>query len=238
VTNELRGEKIDIILWASSPANFVVNALAPAEISRIVFDEESRSVEAVVADDQLSLAIGRRGQNVRLATLLTGLEINIITEGNDSERRSKEASKHTELFMRALDVDEMIAHLLSLEGFTSVEDIAYVEQEVFLSIEGFDEDIALELQRRAQEYLEEEKGKLLDQCKDLGISDDLLTLDFIPCDILLILGENNIKTRDQLADLSTDEFIEILGDRDISQEDANTLILRSREHWFSGNDTK
>src|SRR6185312_4953661 len=173
VVNELQGEKIDIIPWSPDVANFVVNALAPAEVAKVVLDEDAERIEVVVPDEQLSLAIGRRGQNVRLASQLTGWDIDIMTEAEETERRQQETLVRTEEFKTALDVDDVIAHLLSAEGFTSVEDVAMVALEDLTSIEGFDEEIAGELQRRAQTYIEERDAQLEARRQELGVSDDV-----------------------------------------------------------------
>src|SRR5213083_1458489 len=176
VVGELQGEKIDIIPWSQDPATFVVNALAPAEVSKVVLDEEAERIEVVVPDDQLSLAIGRRGQNVRLASQLTGWDIDILTEAEESERRQKEFVQRTELFMQALDVDEVVAHLLVTEGFTSLEEVAYVPLEDLADIEGFDAEIAEELQERARNSLERRDREYEERRRELGVDDDLAAL--------------------------------------------------------------
>ena len=176
VVGELSGEKIDIIPWSYDDATFIVNALQPAEVSKVVLDEEERRVEVVVADDQFPLAIGRRGQNVRLASQLTGWQIDLITESADSERYQREFQERTELFMKALDADETLAQLLASEGFETVEEIAYVAPEDFISIEGFDEDVAAELQERAREYLERLAAENDAKRKELGVEDAVMEL--------------------------------------------------------------
>src|ERR671927_135268 len=173
VVNELQGEKIDIIPWTSDPANFVVNALAPAEVAKVVLDEERHRMEVVVPDQQLSLAIGRRGQNVRLASQLTGWDIDIVTEQEESEHRQAEFEKRTRLFLEALNVDEMVGQLLASEGFNSVEELAIVDEKEIAGIEGFDEDTAHELQTRARDYLNQQEGELDQKRKDLGVDDDV-----------------------------------------------------------------
>src|SRR5436190_14932387 len=173
VVGELAGERIDIIPWNPDAATFIVNSLQPAEVTKVVLDEEAERIEVVVPDDQLSLAIGRRGQNVRLASQLTGWDIDILTEDEESERRQKEFQDRTQLFMTALDVDEMVAQLLASEGFASVEDIALVERDEIASIEGFDDDTAEELQTRAREFLEKIESEQDDERKKLGVSDDI-----------------------------------------------------------------
>mgnify|MGYP001173519696 CR=1 FL=1 len=234
VVNELQGEKIDIIQWNDDPATFVVNALAPAEVSKVVLDEDSGRIEVVVPDDQLSLAIGRRGQNVRLASQLTGWVIDILTEDQESARRQEEFHSRSQNFIESLDVDEVIAHLLVTEGFTSIEEVAFVPNEELVSIEGFDEDIAAELKARSQAYLDEERNKLNEKLSKLDISDDLKDAQINNLDINLIikLGENGIKTLDDLADLASDELIEIVNSDKISLDDANEIIMKAREHWF------
>ena len=234
VVNELQGEKIDIIQWNDDPATFVVNGLAPAEVSKVVLDEDSGRIEVVVPDDQLSLAIGRRGQNVRLASQLTGWVIDILTEDQESARRQEEFHSRSQTFIQGLDVDEVIAHLLVTEGFTSIEEIAFVPNEELISIEGFDEEIATELKERSQVYLEEQNLKLKNKLSELQISDDLRESNINGLDVKLIitLGENGIKTLDQLADLASDELLEIIKSDTISIDQANEIIMKAREHWF------
>ncbi len=242
VVAELQGEKIDIIQWNPDEATFIVNALAPAEVSKVVMDEDDERVEVVVPDEQLSLAIGRRGQNVRLASQLTRWQIDIITEAQDSERRQREFAERTALFQEALDVDEMIAQLLVTEGFSSVEDIAYVDEEELASIEGFDEDTAQELQARAREWLDREAAELDAKRRDLGVEDNVLEVEGVTLPMSVALGEAGVKTLEDLADLSTDElrgaFESRGGERvrtpgalegfNLAQEDAEALILRAR----------
>ena len=238
VVNELQGEKIDIIQWNDDPATFVVNALAPAEVSKVVLDEDSGRIEVVVPDDQLSLAIGRRGQNVRLASQLTGWVIDILTEDQESARRQEEFHTRSHNFINALDVDEVIAHLLVTEGFTSIEEVAFVPNEELVSIEGFDEEIAAELKVRSQAYLDEQRSKLNEKLTELNISEDLRDAQINHLDINLIikLGKNEVKTLDQLADLSSDELLEILDSDKISVDQANEIIMKAREHWFEDDD--
>src|SRR5499433_561311 len=203
VVGELQGEKIDIIPWSPDPATFVVNALAPAEVTKVVMDEEQRRIEVVVPDDQLSLAIGRRGQNVRLASMLTGWDIDIMTEAEESERRSEEMRTRSQMFIDALDVDDVIAHLLVTEGFTTIEEVAFVPVEELASIEGFDEDVARELRERARVFLQEQNVKLSARRRELGVDDALATIEGLTPAMLVTLGENGIKTLDDLADLSS-----------------------------------
>jgi len=243
VVAELQGEKIDIIQWSPDEPTFIVNALAPAEVSKVVLDEEDERVEVVVPDEQLSLAIGRRGQNVRLASQLTQWQIDIITESQDSERRQREFAERTALFQEALDVDEMIAQLLVTEGFATVEDIAYVDDEELASIEGFDEDTANELQTRAREYLDREAAELDQKRQELGVEDGVLEVQGVTLAMSVSLGEAGVKTVEDLADLATDELRGAFegkgaGERtrtpgalesfSLSQEDAEKIILRAR----------
>jgi transcription termination/antitermination protein NusA len=207
VVNELQGEKIDIIQWNPDAASFIVNALAPAEVSKVVLDEESERIEVVVPETQLSLAIGRRGQNVRLASQLTGWDIDILTEEEESERRQKEFADRTQMFMEAFDVDEVIAQLLVTEGFTSVEEVAYVEINEISGIEGFDEDTAEEIQARARDFLERQEQERDAKRKELGVSDDLLRVSGVSTAMLVQFGENGIKSLEDLADCATDDLV-------------------------------
>ncbi len=232
VVGELQGEKIDIIQWSHDPATFVVNALAPAEVSKVVLDEEQHKIEVVVPDDQLSLAIGRRGQNVRLASQLTGWDIAILTEAQESERRQAEFRGRSQMFIDALDVDDVIAHLLVTEGFSSIEEVAFVPLEDLSGIEGFDEDIANELRTRAQTYLTEQEERMTSRRKELGVDDALGAIPGLTPRHLVALGEKGIKTLDDLADLASDELVEML-DKKISADDANEAIMAARAHWFA-----
>ncbi len=234
VVGELQGEKIDIIPWASEAATFVVNALAPAEVVKVVLDDDNRRIEVVVSDDQLSLAIGRRGQNVRLASMLTGWDIDILTEQEESERRSDEIQNRSGLFMQALDVDDVIAHLLVAEGFTSVEEIAYVETEELAEIQGFDESVADELKQRALAFLDEQDAQANERRLELGVEDVVAELTGCTAAQLVKLGENGVKTLDDLADLAGDELVEILGKDGPTEEEANEIIMAARAHWFDG----
>ena len=243
VVAELQGEKIDIIQWNPDEPTFIVNALAPAEVSKVVLDEEDGRVEVVVPDEQLSLAIGRRGQNVRLASQLTEWQIDIITESQDSERRQREFAERTALFQEALDVDEVIAQLLVTEGFAAVEDIAYVEEDELASIEGFDEETAQELQARARDWLDKEAAVLDAKRVELGVEDGVLEVEGVTLTMAVALGAAGVKTVEDLADLSTDELrgafeTKTTGERvrasgalegfEIGQEEAEKLILRAR----------
>ena len=234
VVGELQGEKIDIIPWSPDPATFVVNALAPAEVSKVVLDEEQGRIEVVVPDEQLSLAIGRRGQNVRLASQLTGWDIDILTEEEESQRRQEEFRTRSQLFIDALDVDDVIAHLLVAEGFTAIDQVAYLPIEELTSIEGFDEEIAGELQQRARNFLEEQNRQFEEARRSAGVSDEVAALEGLTPAMLARLGESNIKTLDDLGDLAADELMELLGDLAPSEEEANALIMAARAHWFEG----
>jgi transcription termination/antitermination protein NusA len=206
VVNELQGEKIDIIPWSPDIATFVVNALAPAEVAKVVLDEDRERIEVVVPDQQLSLAIGRRGQNVRLASQLTGWDIDILTEQEESERRQAEFENRTRIFMDALNVDEVVGQLLASEGFTSVEELAMVDEKEIASIEGFDADTAQELQNRAREYLDRIEAELDAKRRELGVEDAVKEVPGVTTRMLVALGENGIKTVEDLAGCATDEL--------------------------------
>jgi len=207
VVGELQGEKIDIIPWSPDAATFIVNALQPAEVAKVVLDEDAERIEVVVPDDQLSLAIGRRGQNVRLASQLTGWDIDILTEQEESERRQTEFAENTAKFMEALNVDEMVAQLLASEGFSSVEDIAYVDADELASIEGFDETTAEELQARAREFLDRQEAELDSERQALGVSDDLRGIDGLTTAMMVTLGKADIKTLEDFAGCASDDLI-------------------------------
>jgi N utilization substance protein A len=236
VVAELQGEKIDIIPWSPNVATFVVNALAPAEVSKVVMDEEAGRVEVVVPDSQLSLAIGRRGQNVRLASQLTRWDIDILTEAEESERRQEEFRRKTGLFVEALDVDDVIAGLLVAEGFETIEDLAMTPLDEIASIEGFDENVAAELQRRAEASLAKEATALEEQRLALGVSDEIAAIEALSAKDLVALGEKGVKTLDDLADLAGDELIEIVGSEALTEEAANDIIMAARAHWFAEED--
>ena len=242
VVAELQGEKIDIIQWNGDEATFIVNALAPAEVSKVVMDEEDERVEVVVPDEQLSLAIGRRGQNVRLASQLTGWQIDIMTEAQESERRQREFAERTQLFQEALDVDEVIAQLLVTEGFASVEDVAYVDVSEVASIEGFDEETGAEIQARAQDYLEKEAAELDSKRRELGVEDGVLAIEGITLPMAVALGAGDVKSVEDLAGLVPDDlrgwFESKNGERvrqagiletfSLEPQDAELLIMRAR----------
>ena len=242
VVNELGGEKIDIVPWNENDATFVVNALAPAEVTKVVLDEDLKRIEVVVPDEQLSLAIGRRGQNVRLASQLTGYEIDIMTEEEESAKRQEEFRVRSELFMAGLDVDDMMAGLLVSEGFSKIEEIAYVDVDELMDIDGLDEETAEELQARARDFIEEENKKLDEKRKELGVADDLLEMDGLDLKMIVTLGENDVKSVEDLAGCATDDLTgwteRVDGERlhydgmleayKITAEDAEDLIMRAR----------
>jgi N utilization substance protein A len=242
VVNELQGEKIDIIPWTADPANFVVNALAPAEVAKVVLDEDRQRMEVVVPDQQLSLAIGRRGQNVRLASQLTGWDIDIVTEQEESEHRQAEFEKRTKLFIEALNVDEVVGQLLASEGFNSVEELAVVDEKEIAGIEGFDEDTARELQTRARDYLGRQEAELDAKRQELGVEDALKEVPGVTTAMLVKLGENGVKTVEDLAGCATDDLFGwserkdnettrypgILDGFDLSRDEAEALIMQAR----------
>lgn len=236
VVNELAGEKIDIIQWSADPATFIISALAPADVSKVVLDEDRKSIDVVVPEDQLSLAIGRRGQNVRLASQLSDWQVDIMTEAAESEKRQAEYKVRTELFIGQLDVDETLALLLVTEGFRNMEEVAYVAPEEFAGIEGFDEGLVEELQNRARESLERlavesEKARI-----EMGVSDEIAAIEGLTAGMMVTLGEAGIKTLDDLGDLSADELISkedgILRDKGLNEDQANEIIMAARAHWF------
>ncbi|MGL4541884.1 MAG: transcription termination factor NusA [Polymorphobacter sp.] len=237
VVQELQGEKIDIIPWSPDVATFVVNALQPAEVSKVVMDDEDNRIDVVVPDDQLSLAIGRRGQNVRLASQLTGRQIDIMTEADESERRQKEFTEKSAMFESELDVDETLAQLLVAEGFSELEEVAYVEISELANIEGFDDDLAAELQNRATEALERREAAARETRRGLGVEDALAEIDGLTEPMLVVLGGKGIRTLDDLGDLATDELVSkrdgLLKDFGLSDEDGNKIIMAARAHWFA-----
>ncbi len=232
VVGELQGEKIDIIEWSSDPATFIVNALSSAEVTKVVIDENKNRIEVVVPDEQLSLAIGRRGQNVRLASQLTGWSIDILTEAVESERRADEFNSLSQLFIEALDVEEVIAHLLVTEGFTSIEEVAFIPIADLTSIEGFDENVAEELHNRAAAWLEKKQQENEKKLKDLGMDASLIQFPGIKQEWLEKLGEAKVLTLDDFADLSTPELLEIIPG--LGSEEAGQLIMSARASWFEG----
>ena len=242
VVNELQGEKIDIIPWSEDAASFIVNALQPAEVAKVVLDEDAERIEVVVPDEQLSLAIGRRGQNVRLASQLTGWDIDILTEQEESERRQKEFVERSTLFMDALNVDEVVGQLLASEGFTSVEEVAYVDPEEIAVIEGFDEETAEEIQERAREHLDEVERALDEERKALGVEDGLREVPGLTTAMMVALGKDGIKTVEDFAGCAADDLVgwtekrdgEVvrhagaLSELDLSRADAEAMIMSAR----------
>ncbi len=229
VINECHGEKIDVILYSEDPAVFIVNAMQPAKVAKIIIDEDNHKAAVVVNPDQQSLAIGRRGQNVRLASQLTGWEIDVLSEEEEQERRAKEAKEKTELFINGLDVDEMIAQILINEGFRTIEEIAFVDISELESIDSFNPELAAELQKRAKDYLDKQEQNYIDTGHAMGMTDDLLNFTFVQRPILIKLGENGIKTLSDLADLASDELVEILGEDTMSTHLAGRIIMKARE---------
>ncbi|MEZ5654552.1 MAG: transcription termination factor NusA [Sphingobium sp.] len=255
VVQEMQDEKIDIIPWSEDTATFVVNALQPATVSRVVIDEDEGRIEVVVPDDQLSLAIGRRGQNVRLASQLTGKAIDIMTEADASEKRQKEFMERSEMFQNELDVDETLSQLLVAEGFGELEEVAYVGLDELASIEGFDEELGQELQSRALEALERREAAAREERQGLGVEDALAEMPYLTEAMLVTLGKAGIKTLDDLADLATDELIAkkrqgdrrrnrdsaedkggVLAEYGLSEEQGNEIIMAARAHWFEDED--
>ena len=255
VVNELQGEKVDIIQWNPEAASFIVNALAPAEVSKVVLDEDTNRIEVVVPEAQLSLAIGRRGQNVRLASQLTGWDIDIVTEAEESERRQKEFAERSQVFMEALDVDEVIAQLLVTEGFASVEEVAFVDISEVAHIEGFTEETALEIQGRAREYLEKQESVRDTKRRELGVADELANVAGVTTSMLVAFGENGVKTLEDLADCATDDLTGwterkkekdsepvrhkgVLAGFEVSRKDAEDMIMSARvlAGWISADD--
>ncbi len=265
VVQELQGEKIDIIPWSEDTATFIVNALQPATVSRVVLDEDEGRIEVVVPDDQLSLAIGRRGQNVRLASQLTGKMIDIMTDADASEKRQKDFVQRSDMFQNELDVDETLAQLLVAEGFTELEEVAYVGIDELAVIEGFDDELAQELQSRAQEALDRREEAARAERREMGVEDALADMPHLTEAMLVTLGKGGIKTLDDLADLATDELIAkkrvepkrrdgegrpprnnnkerddfkggVLGEYGLNEEQGNEIIMAARAHWFADED--
>lgn len=232
IVNELGGEKIDVIEWTENVANLAVDALAPAKVVKVIVDEEAKKIDAIVEDDQLSLAIGRHGQNVRLASQLLGWGIDVMSEDQSSEKRQKDIKERTEKFISALDIDDVIAHLLVVEGFSSVEEIAFVDVEELKAIEGFDEDLAVELQNRAKAFVEKEKAEFATESKKMGIDNALASFEGLTSDMILTLGQKGVKTLDDLADLASDELVEMLGNDVLTEKEAEKIIMSARSHWF------
>ncbi|MDR2268548.1 MAG: transcription termination factor NusA [Holosporaceae bacterium] len=230
IIQELQGEKIDIVLWSDDPATFAVNALAPAEISRVIVDEENRKFEVLASESQLSLAIGRRGQNVRLASMLIGWNVSVVSETEAIEKKNLEYHQQSKVFMDILDCDEIIAHLLVTEGFSEVEELACIAKEELAAIEGFDEALAEELISRAKNYLLEKEKGLVKEIKRLDVDKRIIKIELLTNEMLVKLASANVTKLDDLADLSSDELQEILPDLEDSV--ANDVIMQARKHWF------
>ena len=224
ITNELHGEKIDVLLWDKNVAQFVINAMTPAQISKIVFNEEKRRVETVVPDDQLSIAIGRRGQNVRLASKITGWAIDVMTEEQESKRRTEEFTNTTELFTEGLGVEEVLAQLLSAEGFTTIDQIADADSATLESIEGFDTTLVTELKNRAVEYIESQNEKIIEDLEQLGVEQDLVDALNLAPEYILKLAEYGVKTIEDLGEMTVEEFRNIVPEDNITTEDIEELI--------------
>lgn len=227
VTGELSGERVDIVLWAGDPAQYVINALSPAEVQRILVDEDSHAMDVVVDEDQLALAIGRGGQNVRLASELTGWVLNIMTVAEAEEKHEAEDAEVRQLFIDSLDVDEEMADILVAEGFTTLEEVAYVPIAEMLEISAFDEDTVNELRSRARNALLTQA--IASEEKVSNVAEELRTLDGMTQDILVKLADHDVTTRDELADLAVDELSEMTG---MTEDAARALIMKAREHWF------
>ncbi len=252
VVGELQGEKIDIIPWRDNAAEFIVNALQPAEVAKVVLDEDAERIEVVVPDDQLSLAIGRRGQNVRLASQLTGWDIDILTEQEESERRQKEFVERSTLFMDALNVDEMVGQVLASEGFTSVEEVAYVDKDEIASIDGFDEDTADAIQDRAREYLDRIEGENDEKRKALGVQDELREIPGVTTAMMVTLGNDGVKSMEDFAGYAVDDLVGwkerkdgetkvypgVFADHGVSRADAEQMVMfaRLKAGWISEDD--
>ena len=239
VVGELQGEKVEIIPYIEDPASFVVNALAPAEVAKVVMDEVASRMEVVVPDDQLSLAIGRRGQNVRLASQLSGWYIDILTEAEESERRQEEFRTRSAGFIEALNIDDVIAHLLVAEGFILPEEIAETPIGELSMIQGFDESIAEELQARAVEFVERESQRINEALDALKVSEDLRNFEYISLGMMLKLAESGIVTLDDLADLDSDELVGMLSQHGLEDDtEAGDIIMAARAHWFDDEESE
>ena len=232
VVTELQGEKIDIVTWSEDKATYIVNSLAPAQISKVIFEEDTEKIKVIIPEDQLSLAIGRKGQNVRLASILTNCEIDIIDEKDEKNKRNEEIKKISEIFMKELDVDEVIAHLLATEGFLSIEEIAEAGETDFKIIEGFDENIIKNLKVRALQSMDKRNKELEKKKIELNISKDLENIKKFNLSDLIKLAENNIKNLDDLGDLSSIELIEMFDTKKLKKKDADEIIMKARENWF------
>ena len=239
VVTELQGEKIDIVTWSEDKATYIVNSLAPAQINKVIFEEDNTDkIKVIIPEDQLSLAIGRKGQNVRLASILTNCEIDIIDEKDEKEKRNEEIKKISETFMKELDVDEVIAHLLATEGFLSIDEIGNASDTDFKAIEGFDENLIKDLKDRATQNLVKKNKELEKKKIELNISKELEAIKKLTLNNLITLGENNIKNLNDLAELSSDELIEMLNTESLKKGDADEIIMKARENWFKDDKKK
>ena len=238
VVTELQGEKIDIVTWSEDKATYIVNSLAPAQINKVIFEEDTEKIKVIIPEDQLSLAIGRKGQNVRLASILTNCEIDIIDEKDEKNKRNEEIKRISDTFMKELDVDEVIAHLLATEGFLSIEEISQAVDTDFKAIEGFDENLIKDLKDRATQNMAKRKVELEKKKVELNISKDLESITNFTLTDLIKLGENNIKTMDDLANLASDELIEMLDINKLKKAEADEIIMKARESWFKGDKKK
>jgi len=239
VVSELQGEKIEIIPWSEDPVTFVINSLAPAVPSKVIMDEEAGRMEVIVPDDQLSLAIGRRGQNVRLASDLSKWYIDVISESDESDRRQEEINESTKIFIEALDVDDVIAHLIVAEGYSSINDIADTSIDELNNIEGFEEELSIELKERAQNYVKLQNENVEKKLKASGIDSKLYEFSHLSKFNILTLVENDIKTLDDLADLDSEELFTLLGKKVFNNEnEAGEIIMEARKHWFDEDNTK
>jgi N utilization substance protein A len=233
VVSELQGEKIEIIPWSEDPVTFVINSLAPAVPSKVIMDEEAGRMEVIVPDDQLSIAIGRRGQNVRLASDLSKWYIDVISESDESDKRQEEINERTKIFIEALDVDDVIAHLIVAEGYSSINDIADTSINELNNIEGFEEELSIELKERAQNYVKLENENVEKKLKSSGIDSKLYEFSHLSKFDILTLVENDIKTLDDLADLDSEELFILLGKKVFNNEsEAGEIIMEARKHWF------
>ncbi len=233
VVGELQGEKIEIIPFSEDPVGFIVNALAPAEVTKVLMDEVANKMEVVVPDDELSLAIGRRGQNVRLASQLTGWYIDILTEAEESEKRQEEIKTRSDRFIEALNIDDVIAHLLVAEGFVMVEDIVVTDIEELAEIQGFDSDIATEIRNRAVEFVDVENKRIESELARLKVADDLRQFEYLSLPMMLKLAENEVVTLDDLAELDSEELMGLIGELGLDDEaEAGNIIMAARAHWF------
>jgi N utilization substance protein A len=230
IIQELQGEKIDIVMWSPDYATLAVNALAPAEVSKVIVDEENRKFEVLTPDDQLSIAIGRRGQNVRLASMLIGWNVSVVSEREAMEKSNKEYHSRSKVFMDGLDCDEVISHLLVAEGFSKIEELVSISKEGLSSIEGFDENLSEELISRARNYVKKQEKAEAKMLKDANIDDSLINLGVFSNEMLLSLADNKILNLDNLGDLSVDELVEILPS--VDKATASEVIMKAREHWF------